>query len=43
MSKIKVVHLLGIITIVELIATRGMLGSVILWVGLGIYKYYQYD
>lgn len=43
MGNIKTTHILGIITIVELITTKSMAASVILWALYGIYCYYQYD
>lgn len=41
MDKVKTTHILGVITLAELIITKGMFFSVIIWICYGIYKYYN--
>lgn len=36
--KIKSIHILGVITVLELLITKEMIGSVLLWILYGFYK-----
>jgi hypothetical protein len=41
MKNVKTVHLLAILSIIDLLACKGGGGSLVLWIGYGVYKLFQ--